>query len=200
MKNLGILLFQDFEILDVCGPLEMYANASGKFNIILISENSGAVKSAQGIVVETNVDFNSPIHLDLLLIPGGQGTRIEVNNKNLLNWIKEQARKITLLLSVCTGSALLARAGLLDHRKATTNKMSFNWVKQQGQKVNWIEKARWVDDGNIITSSGIAAGIDMSLYVIAKLYGIEEANRVSNITEYVWNRDPDEDFFYKNIK
>ncbi len=198
VKTLGILLFPDFDLLDVSGPLEMFAQVQG-IKISLISEQKGLVKSFQGVAVDATIDFDSVGHLDILLVPGGWGTRREVYNKKLLNWLKEHAKKTQLLLSVCTGSALLAKAGLLDDRKATSNKMAFNWARQQGSKVKWVEKARWVDDGNIITSSGLAAGIDMSLHVIARLFGQAEADKVANTSEYIWNKDPSNDPFSKNI-
>lgn len=196
---MGVLLFPDFELLDVFGPLEMFGHLPDIFRIILISEKSNLIKSKQGIVVKTDVDLNSTPHLDILLIPGGQGTRKEVNNTTLINWLKEQSTKTDMLLSVCTGAALLAKSGVLDNRRATTNKIAFDWVKEQGPDVKWIERARWVDDGNIITSSGVAAGIDMSLAVIAKLCGIEKAEYLANITEYIWNKEADNDVFAKYI-
>jgi len=197
-KTLGILLFGDFDLLDVSGPIEMFANIPG-VEISLIAEQKGLVKSGQGVSLEATSDLASTGHLDLLLVPGGMGTRREVDNEKLLTWLKEQAKNSDLVLSVCTGSALLAKAGLLDNRKATSNKIAFNWVRQQGPKVKWVEKARFVDDGNIITSSGIAAGIDMSLYVIARLFGPLEAERIANFSEYFWNKDPNNDPFTKNI-
>lgn len=196
-RTLGVLLFPDFELLDVCGPLEMFANLPNLFGIKLISEHKGLVKSHQGISVQTDYDLTSAPHFDVILIPGGMGTRSEVHNQTLLNWIKERYQQSEIILSVCTGAALLAKAGVLDNHKATSNKMAFEWVKQQSEKVVWIDKARWVDDGHVITSSGVAAGIDMSLYVIAKLYGMDVAIDVANKTEYIWNQDPTVDPFYK---
>jgi transcriptional regulator GlxA family with amidase domain len=92
----------------------------------------------------------------------------------------------------------LAKAGLLDNRKATSNKEAFDWVREQGKRVNWIQKARWVDDKNIITSSGVAAGMDMSLHVIAKLYGMKTSENLAKEMEYIWNKDSNNDPFAKN--
>ena len=197
MKTLGVLIFPGFELLDVCGPLEIFGSLSDKFKIIIIAEKIGQVKSTQNIALIADADFNSTPPLDLLLISGGLGTRQEVNNQELINWISRQALTTDLLLSVCTGSALLAKTGILDNRLATSNKKAFDWVMQQGSKVNWVHKARWVDDGNIITSSGVAAGIDVSLYVIAKLYGIQTSENLACGLEYIWNKDANNDPFAK---
>jgi transcriptional regulator GlxA family with amidase domain len=197
MKTLGVLIFPGFELLDVCGPLEVFGSLPEKFKIIIIAEKTGQVKSTQNIALVADTDFNSTPPLDLLLTPGGMGTRQEVHNQELTNWIKRQAVTTNLLLSVCTGSALLAKAGILDNRRATSNKKAFDWVMQQGSKVNWVHKARFVDDGNIITSSGIAAEIDMSLYVIAKLYGIQTSEKLARDLEYIWNKDANNDPFAK---
>jgi transcriptional regulator GlxA family with amidase domain len=100
--------------------------------------------------------------------------------------------------SVCTGAALLARAGLLDGRRATSNKLSFKWVTEQGPAVEWIlRQARWVEDGKFATSSGVSAGIDMTLALIAKLAGAESAERIAIRMEYEWHRDPSWDPFAK---
>jgi transcriptional regulator GlxA family with amidase domain len=92
-------------------------------------------------------------------------------------------------MSVCTGSALFARAGVLDGRRATTNKMSFQWVADQGPEVHWVKEARWVEDGKLATSSGVSAGMDMALAVIARLYGEQVSNNVAIAAEYDWHRD-----------
>ncbi len=194
-KTLGILLFPDFETLDVFGPLEMFGLLKDKIKIVLISEKSGTVHSAQGTHVIVDTDLKGAPDLDILLVPGGPGTRREVFNSNLLNWIKSKTTSTKLVLSVCTGSALLAKSGVLDNHKATSNKLALDWVMEQSTKVDWIKRARWVDDNNIITSSGISAGIDMSLYVIAKLYGEEVKNHIAKLAEYVFNDDPNNDKF-----
>jgi transcriptional regulator GlxA family with amidase domain len=194
-RTLGVLLFPEFETLDVFGPLEMFGLLPDFIKIVMISAQGGLIKSAQGQSVLTEYDwYNSP-HLDLLLIPGGMGTRKEVHNQLLLEWIKKQVRQTELTLSVCTGSALLAKAGVLDGQRATTNKKAFNWVRAQGLNVEWEKKARWVDSGTIITSSGVSAGIDMSLYVIARLFGESIRNEVAQQAEYVCNTDPNADPF-----
>lgn len=193
-KTLGVLLFPEFETLDVFGPIEMFGMVD-RIEIILISEHGGLVKSAQGQLVHTEFNWNNAPHLDLLLVPGGMGTRQEIHNVALHHWLTTRVAQSRLTLSVCTGSALLAKAGVLDGLKATTNKRAFHWVMEQGPNVNWIKQARWVDAGTIITSSGISAGIDMSLYTIARLFGDDLRNEIALRAEYVPNLNADSDPF-----
>jgi transcriptional regulator GlxA family with amidase domain len=194
-RTLGVLLFPGFETLDVFGPIEMFGLLPDLIKIAMISLAGGLIQSAQGqhVLSEYN-QFTTP-NLDVLLVPGGMGTRKEVDNKLLLDWIKKLVNQTELTLSVCTGSALLAKAGILDGLKATTNKKAFNWVMEQGPSVHWLKKARWVDAGRIITSSGIFAGIDMSLYIIARLFGKSVRDEVAQRAEYVCNTNADEDPF-----
>ncbi|RUR09731.1 DJ-1/PfpI family protein [Legionella sp. km772] len=194
-KTLGVLLFPEFETLDVFGPLEMFGMLSDRLAIAMISEHGGLVQSAQGQLVHTEFHWHNAPPLDLLLVPGGMGTRKEVFNSPLLHWIKTRSEQSELTLSVCTGSTLLAKAGLLDGLKATSNKRAFNWVMEQGPQVHWVKKARWVDAGRIISSAGIAAGIDMSLYTIARLYGEALRDEVAQRAEYSVNINADLDPF-----
>lgn len=194
-KTLGVLLFPQFELLDVMGPLEMFGQLKKEIDICLLSEKKGLIPSVQGVAVESSTDFHTIPHLDLLLVPGGAGTRNEIQNIKLLDFIRDIFPKIPMILSVCTGAALLAKAGVLDHHRATTNKLAFDWVAAQGPKTTWVRKARWVDDGKIISSSGVSAGMDMSLYVIQKLYGDETAQRVAHFAEYMWNNNSHHDPF-----
>ena len=142
-KTLGVLLFPEFETLDVFGPLEMFGMLPDQINIALIAEQQGLVKSAQGQAVLAEFNWQNAPHLDFLLVPGGIGTRKEVDNQPLLHWIKSRSALTDITLSVCTGAALLAKAGVLDGHKATTNKLAFNWVAEQGSQVIWIRNARW---------------------------------------------------------
>ena len=130
-----------------------------------------------------------------MLVPGGQGTRNEVNNPTTISWLKKVQPDAEMMLSVCTGSALFAKAGFLDGVRATTNKKAFDWVASQGTQVEWVKKARWVRDGSYFTSSGISAGMDMSIAVISHLLGKERAEQVAIRAEYDWHQDPDEDPF-----
>jgi putative intracellular protease/amidase len=130
-----------------------------------------------------------------MMVPGGRGTRVELNNATFLDFIRQQDRKTTLTTSVCTGSALLAKAGLLKGRKATSNKNFFSLAVEQDPSVQWQRKARWVEDGKYITSSGVSAGTDMALGVAARLVGKEHAGHLAHDLEYQWNDDPANDPF-----
>ena len=194
------MLFDGFELLDVFGPLEMFGFTNIlKDNIELkfISENGLPVKSSAGPTSVVDYSFSDVIHSDILIIPGGAGTRTEVNNKVLIKWLTHQCDKTNIIASVCTGAALLAKAGILDNLTATTNKMFFEWVTSINSKVEWIAEARWIESNNIYTASGVSAGMDMALSLISKLYGQEVAMQVANGTEYEWHQDASYDPFAK---
>ena len=123
----------------------------------------------------------------------------EMENQAILSFLMERIPSAKVSMSVCSGSWILAKAGLLDGRRATSNKFYFKMATQQSDQVEWISEARWVADGPIFTSSGVSAGIDMSLAVIAALFGENKAVEVANYTEYVWNRNADEDPFHKYL-
>jgi len=189
------VLFHEFELLDLFGPFEMFGLLPEHFELRLVAENGDQVASAQGPVSVIDYRFDDSPQFDLILVPGGRGTRREVDNPAMLKWLQDQAQSASYITSVCTGSALLARAGLLDGRRATTNKAAFEWVCSQGAKVDWQQQARWVEDGCCFTSSGVSAGIDMSLAVIARLLGQQQAEQVATWSEYEWQRDPERDPF-----
>jgi transcriptional regulator GlxA family with amidase domain len=196
-KTVGVLLFPEFELLDVFGPLEAFGHAKDWFRILTVAERSGPVTSAQGPRAVADHGFADCPPLDILLVPGGMGTRREVNNPVLVDWIARQARGAETTTSVCTGAALLARAGVLDGRRATSNKRSFGWVTEQGPKVDWVRQARWVDDGNVVTSSGVSAGIDMALHLIGRIAGPAARDEIATRMEYEWQRDANHDPFAK---
>ena len=188
-RTLGVVLFEGFELLDVFGPLEMFGLAADHFEIRLISETGGVVASRQGPKSVCDDSFQSAPAIDVLLVPGGIGTRREVNNPVLLEWLNERSKQAELVASVCTGSALLAKAGVLDGLRATSNKLAFAWAASQSEKVQWQQQARWVEDGKVFSSSGVSAGIDMALAVIAKLVSQQAAEDAANFAEYSWQRD-----------
>ena len=196
-KTLGVVLYPGFELLDVYGPVEMFGNLPKLIDVVMVAERAGSVRSAQGPQVVAEVDFASCPTLDLLLVPGGIGSRDEVNNETLMTWLNERASDAEIVASVCTGSAILAKAGLLDGRPATSNKQAFKWVMKQGPKVQWVKQARWVDDGDRVTSSGVTAGMDMTLAIIERLFGTETAESLAKGTEYEWHRDASWDPFSK---
>ncbi|WP_299820395.1 DJ-1/PfpI family protein [uncultured Roseibium sp.] len=195
MKSIGALVFPGFETLDLFGPLEFFGWLPEEFSITTVGEKSGHVtcRSGQRIVVDRLLGDSTDY--DLLLVPGGPGTPVEPVNEAINDWIRAVSGKAGIVMSVCTGSALLASTGVLDGRKATTNKMRFNWAIQFGPKVDWVGKARWVEDGKFFTSSGVSAGMDMSLAVISHILDQETARHVARCAEYSWTEDPASDPF-----
>lgn len=192
MINFNVILFDNFEVLDVFGPVEVIGKLSEHYAIKYFSQYGGLVISKQNTRIET-FSFSEISHGGVLLIPGGMGTRRLVNDVQFINGIKNIAGNSDYVLSVCTGSALLAKAGLLDNRNATTNKKAFNWVKSNGINVKWDKNARWVVDGKYYTSAGVSAGIDMALGFVADIHGIDMANEIANHIEYYWNRNKRDD-------
>lgn len=195
MRRIGALIFPGFELLDVFGPMEMFGMLGQDFTLELVSEAGGPVASSAAISAQSDRTTGDGLDYDILFVPGGPGTRREVDNPALLDWIADASGRSELTLSVCTGSALLARAGVLDGHRATTNKAAFAWVAGQGPNVNWIKQARWVQDGTFFTSSGVSAGMDMALAVITYLLGRDVAEDVARKCEYTWHEDPDRDPF-----
>ena len=192
MKIVQVLLFDDFEILDAMGPVSVLGRVKG-LSLQFVSFGGGRIRSQQGVMIETK-----PWSLwkdSILLVPGGQGTRGLVKDKEYLDFLKKAAEGAEIVLSVCTGAALLARAGVLDGRRATSNKIAFSWVKGEGPLTVWERQARWMRDGNVYSSSGVSAGIDMALSFVSDFYGREEAERIARAIEYVWNDRWEEDPF-----
>jgi len=160
-----------------------------------VADRAGLVRSAQGPRVHADHGLEDCPRLDLLLVPGGIGTRAQVDNDRLVDWLRVRSGELEVAMTVCTGSALLAAAGLLDGRRATTNKMFFAWPETTWPGVRWVREARWVEDGKFWTSSGVAAGIDMALAVVSRLAGQQTADFLATATEYDWHRDADWDPF-----
>ena len=197
MLSIGTLLFDQFELLDVYGPLEMFGMLPEHFSIYMVAESENQIQSAQGPRAVIDCTFNDEKLYDIILVPGGRGTRTEVNNPVLLNWIREQSSQAKFVTSVCTGSALLAKSSVLDGKKATSNKLAFEWVKSNGENVDWIPEARWVEDGKFFTSSGVSAGMDMSLGLIRHILGNDVSKQVALWAEYEWHNDSSWDPFAK---
>lgn len=193
--NINVILFPDFETLDVFGPVEIFGKVE-KCTIKYYSQLGGIISNKDGLRIETQPIDNIEIN-DVLFIPGGSGTRKEVENIEFLHQIRNLAENSQYILTVCTGSALLARTGLLDGKKATSNKRAFDWVKSNSDKVKWIQQARWVVDGKYYTSSGVSAGIDMALGFVSDLLGKNTAEEIAFRIEYNWQSDRHHDDFWK---
>lgn len=189
-KRLGVLLFPGFELLDVFGPLEMFANLEDLIKVHMVAGSAGPVASHQGPEALADVGLADCPPLELILVPGGFGTYTAVDDQVLIDWLADMAGKAETVMTVCTGTMLLARTGLLDGRRATTNKARFGLVASIRPEVEWVKVARWIEDGKFVTSSGVSAGIDMALAVISRIAGGEVAEALALATEYEWHRDP----------
>jgi len=196
--DVNILLFPDFETLDAFGPVEVLGKIE-RYHLHYVSIAGGMIVSRQGIQILTeNIDDVDTT--GILLIPGGQGTRSLVDDDGYINKLTDIVLQSEYCLTVCTGSALLAKTGVLDYRKATSNKRAFEWVKSINTNVLWIDRARWVVDQKYYTSSGVSAGIDMALGFVADRFGHANAKKIANGIEYIWNADPDDDKFAEGLQ
>ncbi len=194
MTPFSVVLFDGFETLDAFGPVEVIGQLDRHYALGYFSLAGRVVRSSQGVRVETQPLADLPED-GVMLIPGGMGTRTEVDNTALIGRLRSLALHSRFVLTVCTGSALLARTGLLDGLPATTNKLAFDWVTAQGPKVLWRKQARWVQADRFYTSSGVSAGIDMALGFVADQVSPELAERIARGIEYTWHRDRDADPF-----
>ncbi len=195
--TVGILLFPEVEVLDFAGPFEVFSttrpadpNRQGDehqlFRVLTIAEHDQIIPCRGNLLVQPHATIDQHPPLDILVVPGGQGTRRERQNKRLLAWIDQQNRQTQLTTSVCTGAFLLAEVGLLDHHRATTHRASVEWMRTTYPQIEMLADTRVVDEGHLITSAGVSAGIDMSLHVVARLYGPEVAHWTARRMEYTW--------------
>ncbi|MDQ6833650.1 MAG: DJ-1/PfpI family protein [Chloroflexota bacterium] len=191
MMTVGIVLFDDVEVLDFAGPFEVFAVAGnvteGGFKVVTVAERADASKpiiARNGLKIVPDYTLADAPHLDLLVVPGGQGTRQEVSNPKLIGWIKRRAAEARLTTSVCTGAFLLAETGILAGKTVTTHWASVERMAQTYTMVHVRGDARFVDEGDIVTSAGVSAGIDMALYVVGRLKGAAIAARTARQMEY----------------
>ena len=193
-KQVGILIFEDVEVLDFCGPFEVFSatrlneekrrEEPSPFNVFLVAETKNLIAAAGGMKIAPDYGLNDCPSLDILVVPGGWGTRREMNNGRLLSWISERAKKVETLASVCTGSLLLGKAGLLEERHATTHWRSLDWMSELFPRTKVEKGLHFVEDGNLLTSAGISAGIDMALKVVARYFGESVARATAKHMEY----------------
>ncbi len=188
-RSVLTVLFDDFELLDVCGPLEVLGQLPEHFTLVLAGPRAGSVPSTQGPRLHASHSYADAPPCDVVLVPGGLGTRRLVGDDGFLRWLAARAGTARVVLSVCTGAALLAAAGLLDGYEATSNKRAYEWVVEQGPDVRWVAEARWVHDRDRWTSSGVAAGIDMTLAFVAEALGRDVAVEVAEHIEHDWHED-----------
>jgi transcriptional regulator GlxA family with amidase domain len=194
-RTLGAVLYPGFDLLDLTGPLHAFGMLKNVFEQVLVGPEAGPVESAQGPAIMAEVGQEDAPKLDILLVPGGSGTRRQAQDEPFLRWLAMRAEDAELVLSVSSGAGLLAAAGVLDGRRATTGSRAAAWVHEQGPRVRWVNKARYVDDGDVVTAAGVASGIDMALHVITRLTAEDVGENVARSLEYVWPRDPKHDPF-----
>ena len=193
-KRVGIVLFEDVEVLDFCGPFEVFTATrlnEGKrrdepspFEVLLVAEHPDPVIATGNMKVIPHVTFKDCPCLDILVVPGGWGTRKELNNLVMLDWLRTRAVEVKTLTSVCTGSMLLGFAGLLDGLHATTHWRSLDWMRESFPAVTVEYGKHVVEDGRVLTSAGISAGIDMALRVVARYFGEDIARAAAKYMEY----------------
>ena len=196
----GVLLFPEFEPLDAFGPVEAFVMAEWPdskpedprpFRVLTVAQTLTSVAMRGGTRVAPDHDLAGCPPLDVLLVPGGPGTRTEYRNQGLLDFIAARAGTVQVLASVCTGAALLANAGALAGLEATTNRRAFDWVVSVSPvDVRWDRTRRWVDAGRIVTSAGVSAGPDMALHLVERLAGEDVARAAAVRMEYRWQRSP----------
>jgi transcriptional regulator GlxA family with amidase domain len=192
--TVGILIFDQVEVLDVAGPFEVLAvtrlneerrqEELSPFRVLLISESMDQVSAVGGLRFTPDVTKDNCPELDLLIVPGGWGTRTQIKNVNLLKWIANKSARTRLTVSVCTGSSLLGKAGLLDGHEATTHWRTFDFLKQAAPNAHIREDLRFTKDNSIFTSAGISAGIDMALHIVSHFFGTKIGEATARQMEY----------------
>jgi transcriptional regulator GlxA family with amidase domain len=192
MKNVAILIFDEVEVLDFCGPFEVFSVAGRRggldpFNVYTVAQTDAPVLARNNLSVNPAHTLSDCPRPDILLVPGGYGTRREMHNEALTGWIRRSAEGVELLLSVCTGALLLAKAGLLEGLSATTHHGAVGLLREVAPNTAVLASERVVDNGKVILSAGISAGIDMSLYVVGRLLGEEQAEETAAYMEYDWS-------------
>ncbi len=190
-RKIGILLFNEVEVMDFAGPFEVFSiteNEVGKekaFEVHTIARKKELIIARNGLKIQPDYDFHDAPQFDILFIPGGYGAEeIEIHNQETIDWIKSSFTRVQMMASVCTGAFLLAKAGLLDGRQATTHWMDLDRLEEHYPQVRVIRDVKFVDAFPIITSGGISAGINMSFYIVKKLLGLKVAKITAKRMEY----------------
>jgi transcriptional regulator GlxA family with amidase domain len=190
-RTVVVLLFDDVEVLDFAGPFEVFG-VTGKrddatpFNVVTVAEHAGVIRARNGLTVAPTHSFADCPPPDVLVVPGGYGTRREMNNERVIQWIRSQSSSAEVILSVCTGALLLARAGLLAGLEVTTHHGALDLLAKTAPDAVVRADQRFVDNGRVITSAGISAGIDAALHVVGRLVGEAQARETAFYMEYDW--------------
>ncbi len=187
--SVGIFLFNEVEVLDFAGPFEVFSitkvHEEKPFTVYTVSQNGEMITARNGLKIKPDYSIEDLPPVDILIIPDGKGAREnEVKNDIVINWVRQQMKEVKLMTSVCTGALLLAKAGLLEGLKATTHWASIQTFKKDCPNVEVMENVKFVDEGHIITSAGISAGINMSFHIVKNLLGVEIAEETAKNMEY----------------
>jgi transcriptional regulator GlxA family with amidase domain len=193
-KTVGIVLFDEVEVLDYCGPFEVFSvtrldesrrrEQPSPFQVVLVAQTEQPIVTTGGMRVLPEVDFAHCPPLDILVVPGGWGTRAAMHDPALQAFVTARARQVELLASVCTGALILGQAGLLEGRRATTHWLALDLLHESFPAVRVDRTSHVVEDGAVLTSAGIAAGIDLALKVVARCYGEAVARATARYMEY----------------
>lgn len=188
-RHIGIVLFDGVEELDAVGPYEVLASwtqhhPDDGWSVIALSRDGAPVTGAKGLVMGAHSSFADAPPLEVLVHPGGRGTRAQLADEAHLDWVRAQRAAVPLMTSVCTGSLVYAAAGLLARRPATTHWSSLDHLRQLDPSTDVRPDDRFVDDGDVITSAGVSAGIDMALHLVARLAGVDRARQVRRDVQY----------------
>ena len=182
----GILIFPDAEELDFVGPWEVLTSARAlrpEDRVVTIAQTREPVRCAKGLRVIPDHGFDDAPKLDVVLVPGGQGTRREVSNPVLIDWLRKAGAQCTWVTSVCTGALLLHEAGFAKGKRVTTHFAFVEQLRKRGD-IEVLERVRYVRDGNLVTSAGVSAGIDMALWLVGQIHGVALARQVQHYIEY----------------
>ncbi len=188
-RTVAILLFDEVEVLDFAGPFEVFAVTDELadhrfFHVVTVAERKRAIRARNGLSVNPDYSFADCPPPDILIVPGGQGTRVLLQNRPVLDWIQSVNATAEIVASVCTGALVLGRAGLLDGLKATTHHECLDLLREQAPRATVVPTGRFLDNGRILTAAGIAAGIDLCLHLVARLHGAAIAQKTSRYMEY----------------
>ena len=188
-KHIGILLFDDVEELDAVGPWEVLSwwtrtHPEDGYDVLMMADSADAVTCAKGMRVLPDVSVDAAPPLDVLIYPGGRGTRRHLVDEARIEWVRTQRATVPLMTSVCTGSLVYAAAGILGNRPATTHWGSLERLGELDPSIEVRPDDRFVDDGDVITSAGVSAGIDMALHLVVRLAGVDRAREVRRGIQY----------------
>jgi len=191
--NVGIYIYDEAEVLDFSGPFEVFSVASRfleenkKFNVFLISEKENTITARGNYKIQSHYTFKNHPPIDILIVVGGVHTD-EVKKTNVITWIKNQSNEVKIVASICTGAFLLAQANVINTHKVTTHWEDIKDLQNNYPSLNVVGDVRWVDEGNILTSAGISAGIDMSLHLVSKVYSLKLANKTAKQMQFDWSQ------------